>query len=102
VRHQRPNFRQQLPYRLVTAYGLLAMEDLSILNLTARLEPKPGPDHEVQYLQSGAAAKAGVNQSILDTGSHPAPLLLHRQGCQRRAARRIGRPPHDWPALQPV
>ena len=100
MRHQRPNFRQQLPYRLVTAYGLLAMEDLSILNLTATPEPKPDPDHEGQYLPNGAAAKAGLNQSILDAGSRPVPILLHRQGCKCRTARGVGKPPHDQPALQ--
>ena len=70
VRNQRTNFHHQLSHRLVNAYGLLAMEDLSILNLTATPEPKPDPDpdHEGQYLPNGAAAKAGLNQSILDAG----------------------------------
>ena len=44
------------------------MEDLAILNLTATPEPKPDPDHEGQYLPNGAAAKAGLNQAILDAG----------------------------------
>jgi putative transposase len=54
VRNQRTNFHHQLSHRLVNAYGLLAMEDLSILNLTATPEPKPDSDHEGQYLPNGA------------------------------------------------
>ena len=68
VRHQRANFHQQLSRHLVNEYGLIAMEDLSILNMTATPEPKPDPDNEGQYLPNGAAAKAGLNQSILDAG----------------------------------
>ncbi len=68
VRNQRHNFQHQLSRRLVNEYGLLAMEDLSILNMTAAPEPKPDPDHPGEYLPNSAAAKAGLNQSILDAG----------------------------------
>ena len=62
------NFHHQLSRHLVNEYGLIVMEDLSILNMTATPEPKPDPDNEGQYLPNGAAAKAGLNQSILDAG----------------------------------
>ncbi len=68
VRNQRVNFHQQLSRRLVNEFGLIAMEDLSILNVTRAPEPKPDPDQEGAYLPNGAAAKAGLNQSILDAG----------------------------------
>jgi len=68
VRNQRVNHHHQLSRRLVNGYGLIAMEDLSILNMTATPEPKPDPEHEGQYLPNGAVAKAGLNQSILDAG----------------------------------
>ena len=68
VRNQRANFQHQLSHRLINEYGLLAMEELSILNMTATPEPKPDPENEGQYLPNGAAAKAGLNQSILDAG----------------------------------
>jgi putative transposase len=68
VRNQRHDFHHQVSRRLVDAYGLIAMEDLSILNMTAAPEPKPDPDHAGAYLPNGAAAKAGLNQSILDAG----------------------------------
>jgi putative transposase len=68
VRNQRANFHHQLSRRLVNEYGLIAMEDLKIVNMTKAPEPKPAPEHEGQYLPNGAAAKAGLNQSILDAG----------------------------------
>ena len=68
VRNQRANFHHQLSRRLVNEYGLIVMEDLKILNMTATPEPKPDPDHAGQYLPNGAAAKAGLNQAILDAG----------------------------------
>jgi putative transposase len=68
VRNQRQNFHHQLSRRLVNEYGLLAMEDLSILHMTAAPEPKPDPDHPGEYLPNGAAAKAGLNRSIFDAG----------------------------------
>ena len=68
VRNQRKNFHHQLSHRLVKEYGLLAMEDLRILNMTAAPEPKPDPEQNGAYLPNGAAAKAGLNQSILDAG----------------------------------
>jgi putative transposase len=68
VRNQRLNFHHQLSRRLVNKYGLIAMEDLSIMHMTATPEPKPDLEQEGQYLPNGAAAKAGLNQSILDAG----------------------------------
>jgi putative transposase len=68
ARNQRANFQHQLSRWLVNEYGLIAMEDLSILHMTATPEPKPDPEHEGQYLPNGAAAKTGLNQSILDAG----------------------------------
>jgi len=44
------------------------MEDLSITNMSKAPEPKPDPEREGAYLPNGAAAKAGLNQSILDAG----------------------------------
>lgn len=68
VRNQRHNFHHQLSHHLVKEYGLIAMEDLKILNMTATPDPKPDPEQEGACSPNGAAAKAGVNQSILDAG----------------------------------
>lgn len=68
VRNQRANFHHQLSCRPVNKYGLLAMEKLTIRTMTAAPKPKPDPEHEGHYLPNGAAAKAGLNQSIVDAG----------------------------------
>ena len=68
VRNQRKDFHHQLSRRLVNAYALIALEDLKIANMTKAPAPHPDPEHDGQYLPNGAAAKAGLNQSILDAG----------------------------------
>lgn len=68
VRNQRKNFHHQLSRRLVNEYGLIAMEDLQIVNMTKAPEPKPDPEKEGAYLPNGASAKAGLNQPILYAG----------------------------------
>ena len=68
VRNQRRNVHHQLSRRLVNDYDLIALEDLKIVTMTKAPEPKPDPEHDGQYLPNGAAAKAGLNQSILDAG----------------------------------
>ncbi|HEU5369847.1 MAG TPA: transposase, partial [Ktedonobacterales bacterium] len=68
VRNQRRDFQHKAARVLVKRFGLIVFEDLKILNLSAAPDPKPDPDHEGAYLPNGAAAKAGLNQSILDAG----------------------------------
>ena len=67
VRHRRRDFLHQESHKLVSHYGTLVFEDLQIENMTAR--PKPKQDEETgQYLPNGAAAKGGLNKSMLDAG----------------------------------
>jgi putative transposase len=55
----------QTARRLVNSYGTLVFEDLKITNMVAK--PKPKQDGETcAYLPNGAAAKSGLNKSILD------------------------------------
>jgi putative transposase len=68
VRNQRKDFQHQATRALVNRFGLLVFEDLKITNMSKAPEPKPDPEHEGQYLPNGAAAKAGLNTSILDAG----------------------------------
>ncbi len=42
------------------------MEDLQIKHMTKAPEPKPDLDQPGYYLPNGAAAKGGLNKSILD------------------------------------
>ncbi|GHO79883.1 transposase [Ktedonobacter sp. SOSP1-85] len=80
VRHRRQDFLHQASRRLVNQYGTLVFEALQIPNMTARPKPKkeeaPATTEESEggataatvthYLPNGAAAKSGLNKSILD------------------------------------
>jgi putative transposase len=66
VRNQRKNFQHKLSRRLVNTYQTIVMEDLAIKQMTQAPEPRPDPDKPGQYLPNGAAAKGGLNKSILD------------------------------------
>jgi putative transposase len=66
VRNRRRDFLHQASHKLVKRYGMLVFEDLPIENMTARPEPKR--DESGNYLPNGAAAKGGLNKSILDAG----------------------------------
>ncbi len=46
--------------------AVVVFEDLGVSNMTKR--PKPKQDENGKYLPNGAAAKGGLNKSILDTG----------------------------------
>lgn len=67
IRNQRQDFLHRQSRRLINRYQILAFEDLHTTNLIKR--PKPKQDKETgQYLPNGAAAKAGLNKSIVDAG----------------------------------
>lgn len=68
VRNQRKDFQHKAARSLVNRFGLIVLEDLQIVNLSAAPEAKPGADRPCQYLPNGASAKAGLNQAILDAG----------------------------------
>jgi putative transposase len=67
VRNRRRDFHHKTSRKLVEQYQVIVFEDLQIKNLTAT--PKPKQDEATgKYLPNGAAAKAGLNTSILDAG----------------------------------
>ena len=66
VRRQRLDHAHKTALALVRDYDLIAHEDLQAANMTRR--PKPRPDNADGYVPNGAAAKAGLNKSILDAG----------------------------------
>ena len=68
MRNQRRDFHHQAARALVNRFGTVVLEDLKITNMTKAPEPKPDPEQEGAYLPNGAAAKAGLNTSILDAG----------------------------------
>src|SRR6266567_5006702 len=52
--------------KLVQRYQVIVFEDIQISHLTRK--PKPKRDENRKYLPNGAAAKGGLNKSMLDAG----------------------------------
>ncbi len=66
IRNQRRDFQHKESRKLVNQYQVIVFEDLQVKNLTRA--PAPKQDEQGNYLPNGAAAKAGLNKSILDAG----------------------------------
>jgi putative transposase len=66
VRRQRRDHAHKTALALIRGHDLIAHEKLRVTNMTAR--PKPRPDGTGGHDPNGAAAKAGLNKSILDAG----------------------------------
>ncbi len=65
VRNRRHNFCHQTARRIVNRFGVIAVEKLSVKNMSK--SPAPKHDSETgEYLPNGASAKAGLNKSITD------------------------------------
>jgi transposase len=67
IRNQREDFLHKASRKLVNSYGTIIFEKLEPANMTRRPKPKRD-DTTGEYLPNGAAAKAGLNKSILDAG----------------------------------
>jgi putative transposase len=67
IANQRKDFQHKAARKLVNRYQVIVFENLQVKNLTKA--PAPRQDEETgAYLPNGAAAKAGLNKSILDAG----------------------------------
>lgn len=66
VRNQRKDFHHKEARILVDTFETIVFEDLSMHNMVRR--PKAKQDVDGKYLHNGAAAKGGLNKSILDAG----------------------------------
>src|SRR5436305_3564783 len=67
IRNQRRDFLHKESRKLVDRYQVIVFEDIQIGKLTRA--PKAKQDEATgQYLPNGAAAKGGLNKSILDAG----------------------------------
>lgn len=76
IRNQRRNFQHKVARTLVNRYQVLVLEDLQVKNMTKA--PAPKQDQATgQYLPNGAAAKAGLNKSILDAGWSTVVQMIH-------------------------
>ncbi|MBV6703360.1 transposase [Kitasatospora aureofaciens] len=68
VRRQRLDHAHKTALGLVREHDLIAHEDLKIRNMSKAPAPKPDPEQPGAFLPNGAAAKAGLNRSIMDAG----------------------------------
>jgi putative transposase len=66
VRRQRLDHAHKAALALIRDHDLIVHEKLQVANMTAR--PRPRPDGSGGHEPNGAAAKAGLNKSILDAG----------------------------------
>lgn len=66
IRRQRLDHHHKTALALVRAHDVIAHEDLNIAGMTRAPQAKPVGDGT--YEPNGAAAKAGLNRSILDAG----------------------------------
>lgn len=86
VRNQRQDFLHKLSRRLVNEHGTLVMEALQPANLSKRAKPKLDAAQteahgQPVYAPNGAAAKSGLNRSIMD-----AAWATFQQMCTVKAA----------------
>jgi len=76
VRSQRRDFHHKTARTLISGCDVIALEDLNTAGMTKRPEPKPDPEQPGTYLPNQAAAKAGLNKSILDAGWAQFAMIL--------------------------
>lgn len=68
IRRQRADFHHKAARALITDHDVIAHERLNTAGMTRTPKAKPDPDNDGAFLPNGAAAKAGLNRSILDAG----------------------------------
>ncbi|MFC5186926.1 RNA-guided endonuclease InsQ/TnpB family protein [Actinomadura harenae] len=68
ARRRRLDHAHKTALALVRCYDQVAHERLNIANMVRAPKPKPAPQTPGTFLPNGAAAKAGLNRSILDAG----------------------------------
>ena len=79
VANQRRDFLHKASHSLVHSYGLVVFEKLQPANMSKR--PKPKQNEQGNYVPNGAAAKGGLNKSIVDAG-----WAMFQQFCTYKAA----------------
>ncbi|MFJ8637464.1 RNA-guided endonuclease InsQ/TnpB family protein [Streptomyces sp. NPDC093568] len=68
IRRQRLDHHHKTALTLVRDNDVIGHEKLNTAGMTKGPQPKPDPDNGGAFLPNGAAAKAGLNRSILDAG----------------------------------
>ncbi len=68
IRRQRVDFHHKTANALIRDHDVVAHERLNTAGMTKAPAPRPDPEAPGAFLSNGAAAKAGLNRSILDAG----------------------------------
>ncbi|MGW3679700.1 RNA-guided endonuclease InsQ/TnpB family protein [Streptomyces prasinus] len=68
IRRQRADFHHKTARTLIAGHDVIAHERLNTAGMTKAPAPKADPGQPGGFLPNGAAAKAGLNRSILDAG----------------------------------
>ncbi|KAK1184400.1 transposase [Streptomyces sp. NBS 14/10] len=68
IRRQRLDHHHKTALALVREHDVIGHEKLNTAGMTKAPVPKPDPERDGGFLPNGAAAKAGLNRSILDAG----------------------------------
>ena len=76
VRNRRRDFHHKTARMLIDQCDVIALEDLNMAGMTRRPAPKPDTQNPGAYLPNQAAAKAGLNKSILDAAWHQFTCIL--------------------------
>jgi putative transposase len=87
VRNRRRDFHHKAARALVDTCDVIALEDLNTAAMTRRPAPKPDPECSGAFLPNNAAAKAGLNKSILDAAWSQFTRIL--AGKAAEAGRRV-------------
>jgi putative transposase len=87
VRNRRCDFHHKTARALVDSCDMIALEQLNTAGMTRRPDPEPDPGRPGGFLPNHAAAKAGLNKSILDAGWYQFRSIL--AGKAESAGRRV-------------
>ncbi len=68
IRRRRGDHHHKQALALVREHDVIGHERLNTAGMTRAPAPRPDPDRDGAFLANGAAAKAGLNRSILDAG----------------------------------
>ncbi|MGW1887393.1 RNA-guided endonuclease InsQ/TnpB family protein [Streptomyces sp. NPDC001970] len=68
IRWQRLDHHHKQALALVRGHDVIVHERLNTVGMTKAPAPRPDPERPGGFLANGAAAKAGLNRSILDAG----------------------------------
>ena len=68
VRSRRRDFHHKTARAIVDTCDAIGLERLRAANMTRRPKPRPDPDRPGDFLRNQAAAKAGLNKTVLDAG----------------------------------